>query len=158
AAGSVCALAILLLYGALKHHLSLCPDGKWIAFGLLLGFVAMPFELFGLRMADIRMIAAAFLILPAFTTLTPRARPFGSFAAVVVVPIILVNSSYVGYVWASYQNDYRAIKASFTLLRQKSFILVGGTPTRNTTVLMDAPMWRAPTLAVYYAKAFVSSL
>jgi hypothetical protein len=23
---------------------------------------------------------------------------------------------------------------------------------------MDAPMWRAPTLAVYYAKAFVSSL
>jgi hypothetical protein len=158
AAGSACALAILLFYGALKRDLLLSSDGRWIAFGLLLGFIAMPFQLFGSRMADMRMITAAFLVLPAFTSLSPRARSFGFFAAVVIVPIILVNSGYAGYVWASYQNDYKAIKASFSLLRQNSFILVGSIPTDNASVLMDAPMWRAPTLAVYYAKAFVSSL
>jgi hypothetical protein len=158
AAGSACALAILLFYGALKRNLLLSADGKWIAFGLLVVFIAMPFQLFGSRMADVRMIAAAFLILPAFTTLAPRARSFGYAAAVVIVPIILVNSIYVGYVWVSYQNDYKAMKTSFTLLRQKSFILVGSAPARDTTLLMDVPMWRAPTLAVYYAKAFVSSL
>ena len=114
AAGSACALAILLFYGAIKRSLSLSIDGKWIAFGLLLVFIAMPFKLFGSRMADIRMIAAAFLILPAFTILAPRAKSFGYFAAAVTVAIILVNSSYVGYVWASYQIDYKAMKASFT--------------------------------------------
>ena len=131
AAGSACALAILLFYGAIKGSLSLSIDGKWIAFGLLLVFIAMPFKLSGSRMADIRMIAAAFLILPAFMILAPRPRSFGYFAAAVIVAIILVNSSYVGYVWASYQTDYKAMKASFTLLRQKSFILVGSSPVRD---------------------------
>jgi hypothetical protein len=158
AASSACALAILLSYGVLKRHLSLSPDGKWIAFGFLLSFIAMPFQFFGSRMADIRMITAAFLILPAFTSVSPRARSFSFFAAVVIVPIIIVNSGYVGYVWVSYQKDYEGIKESFALLREKSFILVGSTHMRNSNVLMEAPMWRAPTLAVYYAKAFVSSL
>jgi hypothetical protein len=158
AASSACALALLVFYGAIKGSLSLSIDGKWIAVGLLVVFIAMPFKLCGSRMADMRMIIAAFLILPAFMILAPRPRSFGYFAAVVTVVIIFVNISYAGYVWASYQNDYRAMKASFTLLRQKSFILVGSTSAPDAPVLMDAPMWRAPTLAVYYAKAFVSSL
>src|SRR4029079_7862193 len=44
------ALAVLLIYGALKRDLNLSPDGKWIAFGFFLVFVAMPFKLFGSRM------------------------------------------------------------------------------------------------------------
>jgi hypothetical protein len=155
---SACAVAILLFYGAIKGNLSLSIDGKWIAFGLLLVFIAMPSKLFGSRMADIRVIAAAFLILPAFMTFVPRPRSFGYFATAVIVVLILVNSSHVGYVWASYQDDYKAIKASFTLLHKNSFVLVGSTRADPTTLLMDAPMWRAPTLAVYYAKAFVTSL
>src|SRR5260370_37910600 len=48
------------------------------------------------------------------------------------------------------------MKASFALVRQGSFVLVGSaTPS---TPLTEVPFWRAPTLAVYYAKAFVSSL
>jgi hypothetical protein len=48
------------------------------------------------------------------------------------------------------------MKASFALVRQGSFVLVGSaTPS---TPLSEVPFWRAPTLAVYYAKAFVSSL
>jgi hypothetical protein len=160
AAGSACALAVLLFYGFIKRSLALSIDGRWLAFGFLLVFIAMPFKLFGSRMADIRMITAAFLILPAFMTISPRAKSFSYSAAIVAVAIIVINSSYVGYVWVSYQKDYKAVKASFTLLRQKSFILVGANSVRenSSTILTDAPMWRAPTLAVYYAKAFVSSL
>ena len=160
AAGSACALAVLLFYGFIKRSLALSIDGRWLAFGFLLVFLAMPFKLAGSRMADIRMITAAFLILPAFMTISPRAKSFGYFAAIVVVAIIVINSSYVGYVWISYQKDYEAVKASFTLLRQKSFVLVGASSVgeNSSTILTDAPMWRAPTLAVYYAKAFVSSL
>lgn len=155
---SACVVAILAFYGVIKGSLVLSVDGKWIAFFFALVFIAMPFKLFGSRMADIRMIAAAALILPAFMNFAPRSRSFGSFAAAVIVGLILVNTSYVAYVWVSYQKDYEAMKASFALLRENSFILVGSTRTDNTTLLMDAPMWRAPTLAVYYAKAFVSSL
>src|SRR5439155_8800629 len=44
------------------------------------------------------------------------------------------------------------------LLRPASFVLVAGSGTRAShTLLTDAPMYRAPTLAVHYAKAFVSS-
>jgi hypothetical protein len=183
-------LTILLLYGTIKGSFSLSIDGKWIALGFLLVFIAMPFKLFGSRMADIRMITAAFLILPAFMLFAPMAsgrdetagslskdskpsgivrlvgsiavikaaRSFGHLAAVVTVLLILVNMIYVGYVWASYQNDYRALKASFPLLRQNSFILVGRSQAHYPSLLVDAAMWRAPALAVYYAKAFVSSL
>jgi len=43
------------------------------------------------------------------------------------------------------------------LIRQGSFVLVASSDA-SSSLLMDAPIWRAPTLAVYYAKAFVSSL
>jgi hypothetical protein len=191
AVASLSVLAILLCYGAIKGHFSLSIDGKWIALGFLLVFIAMPFKLFdSFRMADIRMITAAFLILPAFMILTPASSQeetnesapnvpklsagsigvndsvwtFSHFAAVVTTAIILVNCAYVGYVWVSYQNDYNALKASFSLLSPKSRVLVCSGPDRpsarpsTSAVLMGAPMRRAPTLAVYYAKALVPSL
>jgi len=160
AAASACTLTILVLYGITKRSLSLTADGKWIGLGVLIVFFLMPFKLFGSRMADIRMIVAGFLLLPAFTVASPRQRSFFYVASSAVVSLILINTSYVSYVWASYQADYKAMKASFALLRQKSFVLVGSNPVDGgfSSVLTEAPMWRAPTLAVYYAKAFVSSL
>ena len=160
AASSACALAILLFYSMRTGSLSVSIDGKWIAFGLFLVFIAMPFKLSGSRMAEIRVIVAAVLVLPAFMIFAPRPKSFGYFATAIIIAIILVNSTYVGYVWSSYQIDYKAMKASFGLLRQKSFILVGSSSVHDNpaTLLLEAPMWRAPTLAVYYANAFVSSL
>src|SRR5262249_35831599 len=151
ALASFSVLAILLSYGLIKGNLSLSIDGKRITIGFLLLFIAMPFNLFdSFRMEDARMITAAFLILPTCMILTPASGQketnasapnvsklsdgsngvvsstwaFGHFAAVVTIAIILVNSSYVGYIWALYQNDYGALKASFSLLRQNSRILV----------------------------------
>jgi hypothetical protein len=155
ALGTAAALIVLLLYAGLKQTLSISCDGKWIGFGFLLVFIVMPFKLFGSRIADIRMLTAAFLVLPAFVTLSPRTKSLGYLISLVAVAIILLNNNYVNYLWLSYRSDYAAIKASFALVRQGSFILVGGaTPS---TPLADVPFWRAPTLAVYYAKAFVSS-
>jgi len=158
AAGSGAALAVLLIYGAIKRDLYLSADGKWIAYAFIFIFAAMPFKLFGSRMADIRMITAALLILPAFANFTPRVRSFGWLATVTVGTIIVVNISYASYVWISYQDDYKAMKASFALLRQNSFVLVGSSPAPVPNLFLEAPMSRSPTLAVHYAKSFVSSL
>jgi hypothetical protein len=158
AAGSGAAIVVLIIYGAIKRDLNLSIDGKWIAYGFLFVFVAMPFKLFGSRMADIRMITAALLILPAFANFTPRARSFNYFAAAIVGAVIAINIAYTGYVWISYQDDYKAMKASFALLRQNSFVLVGSSPAPGPNLFLEAPMSRSPTLAVHYAKAFVSSL
>jgi len=89
--------------------------------------------------------------------LAPKSKLSRYFTAAVIGSIILINSGYVGYLWASYQRDYEAMKASFALLRKNSLVLVGSTAPPET-VLRDAPMRRAPTLAVQYAKALVSSL
>jgi hypothetical protein len=159
AAGSAAALTVLLLYGGLKRSLSISVEGKWIGFGFLVCFLAMPFRLFGANMYDIRMITAAFLILPAFVTFAPPTRSLGYLMALVTSGIIAVNISYISYVWFSYRSDYAAMVASFALLRQGSFVLVANNANDTpSTLLTDVPMWRAPTLAVYYAKAFVSSL
>jgi hypothetical protein len=149
----------LLFYSGLKGSLSISPEGKWIGLGLLLCFVAMPFKLFSANMYDIRMITAAFLILPAFVTFAPPTKSLGYLLAFVTSGIIAVNIGYVGYVWFSYRSDYAAMLASFSLIRKGSFVLVASTPSDTpSTLLTDVPMSRAPTLAVYYAKAFVSSL
>jgi hypothetical protein len=158
AVGSAAALTVLLLYGGLKRSLSISSDGKLIGLGFLLIFIVMPFKLFGSRMADMRMLTAAFLVLPAFVTFSPRTRSLGYLSSLVACAIILINSTYVNYLWLSYQTDYAAMKASFAMVRQGSFVLVGDANQGRPTLLTDAHFWRAPALAVYYAKAFASSL
>ena len=160
AAGSAAALAVLILYSVVKRSLSISSEGKWICVGLVVCFLAMPFELFGSRMADIRIITAAFLIMPAFITFAPQEKSQGNLVSIVTIAIIAVNITYVGCVWISYRSDFAAMKRSFALLHQRSFVLVasGAVDNSPSTLLTDAPIARAPTLAVYYAKAFVSSL
>ena len=158
-AGTMAALLVLLGYLAVTRRLELSGTGKWIAAGFVIAFIAIPFKLFGVRMTDIRMIPAALVILPAFLSFRP-AKPPGSVAGIVVSALIVMNAGYVSYVWLSYRSDYAEMKASFALLRPYSFVLVGDSRTGEvpSTLLTDAPMSRAPTLAVHYAKAFVSSL
>jgi hypothetical protein len=71
-----------------------------------------------------------------------------------------MNAGYSTWVWLSYRLDYAEMKASFALLEPNSFVLVGDSRTGDvpSTLFTDAPMFRAPTLAVHYARAFVSSL
>ena len=158
-AGSMAALLVLLGYLAVTRRLEFSGTGKWIAAGFVIAFIAIPFKLIGVRMTDIRMIPAALVILPAFLSFRP-AKPPGSVAGIVVCALIVMNAGYAAYVWLSYRSDYAEMKASFALLQPYSFVLVGDSRTGEvpSTLLTDAPMSRAPTLAVHYARAFVSSL
>ena len=158
AAGSAAVLLVLICYLAFKSALSLSSTGKWVGLGFLLVFIAMPFKIFDSRMADIRMIAAAFLVLPAFVTFSPTSKSLGFVTAFAAGAIVLVNAGYAGFVWLDYRSDYAAMKASFALLPRGTFVLVGQSAPASPTLLTDLPMSRAPTLAVYYADAFVSSL
>jgi hypothetical protein len=157
-AGSMAALLVVLGYLAAKRQLEITDTGRWIGIGFLIAFIALPFKIFDSRMADVRVIAAAFLILPAF--LNVRHAKQSSYAAGFIVSVLIaLNAGYAAYVWLSYQSDYADMKASFALLRPASFVLVADSRTgASQTLLTDAPMYRAPTLAVHYAKAFVSSL
>ncbi len=160
AAASAAVLIVFLFYLGFKRSLSLCSAGRWIGWGFLLVFLAMPQQIFDSRMADIRMITAAFLVLPAFVTFSPRSKSLGYLAALVAIAIILVNTGYTASVWLAYRSDYAAMKASFALLQRGSFVLVGRSTVGDVapTLLTDLPIHRAPTLAVHYAGAFVSSL
>jgi hypothetical protein len=157
-AGSMAALLVILGYLAVKRQLEISDTGKWIGIGFLIAFIALPFKIFDSRMADVRLIAGSFLILPAF--LSFRAAKQSAVAGFVVCALIVLNAGYVAHVWLSYRRDYAEMKSSFALLSPSSFVLVGDsrTGTVPSTLLTDAPMYRAPTLAVHYAKAFVSSL
>jgi hypothetical protein len=156
-AGSVAALLVVLGYLAAKRQLEITDTGKWIGIGFLIAFIALPFKIFDSRMADVRVIAAAVLILPAFMSVR-HAKQSSYAAGFIVSAIIALNAGYAAYVWLSYQSDYAEMKTSFALLRPASFVLVAGSGAgASHTLLTDAPMYRAPTLAVHYAKAFVSS-
>ncbi len=158
-AASMAALLVVLGYLAAKRQLEISDTGKWIGIGFLIAFIALPFKIFDSRMADVRVIAAAFLILPAFLSFR-YSKQSAIVAGLIISTLVVLNAGYVAHVWLSYRSDYAEMKASFALLLPSSFILVGDSRTGKVppTLLTDAPMYRAPTLAVHYAKAFVSSL
>ena len=74
-------------------------------------------------MADIRVIPAALLILPAFLSVRPAKQRI---SGIVVSTLVVLNAGYAAYVWLSYQSDYAEMKTSFALLRPASFVLVAG--------------------------------
>jgi hypothetical protein len=157
-AASVAALFVAIGYLVFRRQLCVFNAGAWIALGFVVAFMLMPFKLFDSRMADIRLITGALLVLPAFIGLRPGNDASRMVAALVVCTIIAVNATYAGAVWLSYRSDFADLKASFKLLQPESFVLVGASHTGEVapTLLTDVPMHRGPVLAVHYARSFVS--
>jgi len=159
----VTALALLAsLYFAAKHDvLKLEPAGIWLAVGFALFYLAIPSKLLGTSFADLRMIPAAALILPAFCSLSLPGRRWTVAALTIVTAITLANLATVYLVWLSYRADYAAIISSFHKIDQGSRVLVGGSSEGEDPPFNDLtqyPMFYAPTLAVHYASAFVPNL
>jgi hypothetical protein len=163
---SVSAVSALALMAALfvvtrRGFLKLEPAGIWFAIGFGLLYLAIPSSLLGTSFADLRMIPAAALILPAFCSLSLPDRRWTVAALAVVSAITLANLAVVYAVWLPYRADYAAIIASFHKIDRGSKVLVGGggegeDPPFNDLTLY--PMFYAPTLAVHYANAFVPNL
>ena len=160
-AASGLALMASLFFAAKRGVLKLDPAGIWLAIGFALLYLAIPSMLLGTSFADLRMIPAAALILPAFCSLSLPNRRWTMAALIAVAGITLANLTVVYVVWLSYRADYAAIVASFHRIDRGSLVLVGGSgegddpPFKNLT---QYPMFYAPTLAVHYANAFVPNL
>ena len=137
--------------------LTLAPTGRWVAGGLILLFLAMPYRLLGTAYVDVRVLVAAVLIVPAFVFVGPHySRGAVRAAGALATALIVVNAALTGAVWIGYQSEYKKLKESFGLLGASARVLVANS-REDEDHLLDRPMHHAPTLAVS-ANAFVSSL
>jgi hypothetical protein len=160
-AASALALMAALFVASRRGVLKLEPAGMWLAIGFALLYLAIPSSLLGTSFADLRVIPAAALILPAFCSLSLPSRRWTIAALTAVTGITLANLAVVFGVWLSYRADYAAIIASFHKIDRGSKVLVGGSGEGEDPPFNDLtqyPMFYAPTLAVYYANAFVPNL
>jgi hypothetical protein len=160
AATALTLLASLYL-AAKRGFLKLTPPGVWLAVGFFLLYLAIPSELRGTSFVDLRLIPAAALIIPAFCSLSLPDRRWTVAALTIASGITLANLATVFVVWLSYRGDYAAIIESFHNIDRGSLVLVatagnGEDPPFND--LTKYPMVYAPTLAVYYANAFVPNV
>jgi len=160
-AATALGLMALLYFAARRGVLKLEPAGIWLAIGFVLLYLAIPSKLFGTSFADLRVIPAAALIIPAFCSLSLPNRRWTMAALAAVTSITLANLATVFGVWLSYRADYASIIESFQKIDRGSRVLVGTSgegedpPFNNLT---QYPMFYAPTLAVHYANAFVPNV
>jgi hypothetical protein len=160
-AASALTLMAALVIAARRGFLKPAPAGVWLAIGFALLYLAIPSSLLGTSFADLRVIPAAALILPAFCSLSLPGRRWTVAALATVSAITSANLAVVYMVWLPYRADYASIIASFQKIDRGSKVLVGGggegeDPPFND--LTQYPMFYAPTLAVHYANAFVPNL
>ena len=154
-------LMALLYFAARRGILKLEPAGIWLATGVALLYLAIPSKLFGTSFADLRIIPAAALIIPAFCSLSLPDRRWTIVALTAVTGITLANLAVVFGVWLSYRADYASIIESFHKIDRGSLVLVGtsgGGEDPPFNDLTQYPMFYAPTLAVHYAGAFVPNV
>jgi hypothetical protein len=155
-------LALLLLIYVLTRGgwLKLTGAGPFLAAGFLLLFLVMPHDLLDTEFVDVRVVVAAFLILPGFTVVTslPAGLRWPVLALICVVGA--VDLADVAAVQLSYRSEYRALIASFRRLPPRARVLVGhgGQGLDPPRDLSQYPMYHAPVMAVASANAFVATL
>ena len=160
-AASMAALISFIYIAAKRGILKLAPEGLWVAIGFGVLYLVIPSQLFGTAFVDLRMIAAAAFILPAFCVLSLPTRRWKLAALAVVCVITLANLAVVYSVWLSYRADYAAMIASFDKLERGSLVLVGTGGDGDDPPFHDLtqyPFYYAPTLAVHYVNGFVPNL
>lgn len=159
AAGIVALFALLFALGR-RGALRFEQSGAWLAAGFGLLYLAMPFRLFDTSYVDMRVPAAAALILPGFLAVTFPSRAWARGALAVAVAIVLVNVAAVTEVWLSYRADYAAAIGAFQRMPKGAKVLIGdsGDAPDPPADLRDYPIYNVGTLAVAYADGFVPSL
>jgi len=159
-----CTGMVLILFAAFvlgrRGYLNLLKSGAWIAAGFVILYVAAPNRLMDTAFNDVRIVTAAALILPGFLQLSFPSRAWRRNVFWTAAGLAFVNLTLVWWVWLSYRPAYAEIIASFDRLARRSIVLVadGYPPGHNGGSLDDYPFYHAPTLAVAYANALVSSL
>jgi len=154
----------LLLFGLFllgrRGYLKLAGSGSWIAMGFAILYLAVPNRLMDTAFNDVRILTAAAFILPGFVQLTFPNRAWRRAVFSGAAGCALLNLALVWWVWLAYRSDYAAMMASFKRLKGDSTVLVTDSypPGKPAGERTDYPFYHAPTLAVAYANALVSSL
>ena len=148
-------LAVALALLIYRRALTLTRQGWWILAGFGTLYLIFPRRLFDSAYADVRLLTALMLILPAFLNFETQSKSLRNFAITILAGVALVNLAFTTSIWLSYQRDYAEMKESFKLISLGSKILVAEAGPLSRTA---APLYFAPTLAVHYAQAFVPSL
>jgi hypothetical protein len=160
-AACVALLAGWLYLAAKRGALRFGPAGPLMTAGFALLYLAIPSQLFGSAFVDLRVIAAAAFILPAFLSFSSPNRRWTLVALGCAGAITLANLAVVYSVWLSYRADYAAMIGSFAKIDKGALVLVADSGQGDDPPLSDLtgyPMYHAPVLAVHYANAFVPNL
>jgi len=143
-------IVLLVAWAAVHRRLQLDREGAWIAAGLLLLYLALPRQLFDIAYLDVRVLAAAMLVLPAFMHVRVSWR--------VVLPLAVLavlNGAMMLAGWQAHARDYDQFRASFNKLEGGTAVLTALAPISSRT---DAALYYAPTLSAPAADMFVPSL
>lgn len=158
---SALVLMSLLYYLHKRGFLKLRPVGWWLLAGFGALYLIIPSTLLDTSFVDLRLIPAAVMILPAFSSLSLPNRRSTIAVLAVACGITLVNLTVVLLVWSSYRADYAAIVDSFHKIDRGSKVLIGSSDESADPPFDDLtryPMYYAPILVVHYANAFVPNL
>ena len=155
-------IAVFMLVYVLfrTRSLKIMPQGKWIAGGLLLVFLAVPFQALGGTFSEVRVMIAAILIMPAFLVFRPTSHVTRYLLPLALSVIALLNAGHVATIWLTYQPEYDRLKASFLRIERGAFVLIGRSSESSGPLddLTEKPILHAPVLAAHYVNAFVPSL
>jgi hypothetical protein len=154
----VAILAALIVLLARRGALRFRQSGAWLAIGFTALYLVMPSRLLDTSFVDVRVLAAAALILPAFVTVAFPNSSWRWAALVLVSVIALAQIATVMTVWTGYRPEYAAMRSSFALLDPGARVLVahsGDADDPPMANLAEYPIYNAPTLAVNDADAFV---
>lgn len=155
----ILAITIMTAFMFRERCLSVAPQGKWIAFGLLALILVLPFRLAGGDLPSLRIAVAALLILPAFLTFAGTKRYFRFIPPLVLSFIALVNAAHIASLWLTYQPEFSALRASFHQIKGGAFVLVGHANFKNDQFdKAEMPIMTATALAAHYENAFVPTL
>src|SRR6266478_4835633 len=92
-------IAALLVFLGYNRVFGLTRSAIFIGSGFLIAYLLMPTRLFDSAYADVRLIPAMMLILPAFLTVKWPSRSVQSVAALVAMSVILINAASIASVW-----------------------------------------------------------
>lgn len=153
-------LALLAYALARKGFMRFVGGGVALLAAYAALFIVMPFVFLDTAFVDVRVPAAAALILPAFLVIEiPDAR-WRRAAAILAGTGALANLAAVAWIQAGYRSDYAALYASFDRLPRQARILIATEAEAEDppVSLAEYPMYHAPTLAVDAIDAFVPTL
>jgi len=143
AGAAVAGLAALLAFGRLR----LAPGAVWPLATLGLGFLAMPYGLFGSGWADARMVPALALFAVAATDASFRSAAVARIVAVALAAVFLARSGLIAVEWRRHDETLSGLATAFAALPREG-VLFAVTAAPYPKLAWSGPaerdLWRPP--------------